>query len=349
MTNRNTFNGASVDVPWKNTGSQPEGFGDQYQRHIKNLYDNSALRLTGVGGTGNTITASLDPVLSAGLTDGMKFTTSWAAANTGAVTLAINGGAAVSVRDEAGAALVAGMLVAGTRSLIEYIGGQFRVLTGLADTSADPAQNWTFTSSGTWTKPSGLDPDTMVTVEAWGGGGGGTGVAGAAGGGGGGYATKRFRLGDLPSSLAVAIGAGGAVGGTTGTSGGNTTFGSLLTAYGGGAGSANGGGGGGGEGSAGLISTSGGSGGLGGGNGGGAGTNGNPGTYRTGGGGGGGSAGGAGGRSIMGGGGGAGSTGSAGVSVHGGNGGTSGAAGSAPGGGGGYTGAGARGELRIWI
>lgn len=346
MTNRNTFNGASVDVPWKNTGSQPEGFGDQYARHIKNLYDNSALKLTGVGGTGNVVTAALDPVLSAGLTDGMKFTITWAATNTGAVTLAINGGAAVSVRDETGAALVAGMLVAGTRSLIEYIGGQFRVLTGLADTSSDPSRYWLFTASGTWTKPSGLDPDTMVTVEAWGAGGGGTSGAGAGGGGGGAYTIKRFRLGDLPSSVAVTIGAGGLPSGGTGTAGGNTSFGSLLTAYGGGPGNAGNGGGGGGEGAAGSNSTAG----LGGGAGGsGSGNNGGNAMFSNGGGGGG-ASGANGGSSIRGGGGGAGASGSAGgTSVHGGNGGAPAVAGSAPGGGGGRNAAGARGEMRIWL
>jgi hypothetical protein len=101
-----------------------------------------------------------------------------------------------------------------------------------------------FTSSGTYTK----DPSaSFIMVEAWGaGGGGGSGKynatrAGGRGGGGGAYTMRVFKASDVPSSVAVAIGAGGAGGaakttagdGNYGNNGGNTTFGSLLTAYGG--------------------------------------------------------------------------------------------------------------------
>lgn len=103
-----------------------------------------------------------------------------------------------------------------------------------------------YTSSTTWTKPSGA---TWVMVEAWGaGGGGGAGdygagggtMVGGAGGGGGAYMNKLFAASDLTSTVSITIGAGGA-GGTIaggiyaqpGNNGGNTTFGSYLTAYGG--------------------------------------------------------------------------------------------------------------------
>jgi hypothetical protein len=104
-----------------------------------------------------------------------------------------------------------------------------------------------FTASGTWTTPTGISADAMVTVEAWGAGGGGgrtptVGSGSGAGGGGGGYTIRRFRLGDLlDPSYAVGVGAGG--NGTTtswGDAGGNSTFGTLVTAYGG-AGGRNGG------------------------------------------------------------------------------------------------------------
>lgn len=135
MTTRTTFNGSSTDVPWPNTG-MPEGFGDQYARMIRTLFHASALPLTAVGGTANVITASLDPVLDGnGLVDGMRFGITWAAANTGAVTLALNGGAAVSVRDGYGAVLVAGRLQPGRRDMLEYIGGYFRIING--DPGAD--------------------------------------------------------------------------------------------------------------------------------------------------------------------------------------------------------------------
>ena len=103
-----------------------------------------------------------------------------------------------------------------------------------------------FTSSGTWTKPSGAN---FVMVEVWGaGGGGGSGRTGAnstvrnggGGGGGGAYNYKMFKASDLAATVSITIGAGGAGGaainaptGNTGTDGGSTTFGTLLTVYGG--------------------------------------------------------------------------------------------------------------------
>lgn len=96
------------------------------------------------------------------------------------------------------------------------------------------AQVVTFTSSGTWTKDTGLQ---RVRVQAWGGGGAGVSVASTnsgGGGGGGGYSEAWFEASELGSSETVTVGAGGA---TSGAAGGNTTFGSLLTAFGGSGGS----------------------------------------------------------------------------------------------------------------
>jgi len=104
-----------------------------------------------------------------------------------------------------------------------------------------------FSSSATWTKPSGV---SAVLVELWGaGGGGGSGavsstgtMTGGTGGGGGGYNYKIFDASDLGSTVSVTIGAGGAGAaaittdstvGLAGTTGGSTAFGSLLAAYGG--------------------------------------------------------------------------------------------------------------------
>ncbi len=97
-----------------------------------------------------------------------------------------------------------------------------------------------FTSSGTWTKPTA---GTIALITIWGGGGSGGRYQGtAAGGGGGGACVQRlFQLSDLPGSAAVTIGAGGAAiaAGTdaNGNVGGTSSFGSLMSAYGGAGGS----------------------------------------------------------------------------------------------------------------
>lgn len=217
---------------------------------------------------------------------------------------------------------------------------------------------------------------------------GGTSRQGA-GGGGGAYAEAKFRLSDLLATETVTIGAGGVGNSAAaGSVGGNTTFGAHLTAFGGGGGGQGNSSVGGGAGGAGVTSV-GNSGGVGtagaGGSllGGASGSSGSDSTFGGGGGatagngaggnsyyggGGGGSNGGVGGNSIYGGGGGgAGSAGAGGLgSLYGGTGGAGfngatgvGNPGVAPaGGGGGSTdngtanragGAGARGEVRVWV
>lgn len=214
-----------------------------------------------------------------------------------------------------------------------------------------------FDASGTWTKPSS---GTVALIECWGGGGsGGRGSTSGGGGGGGGYSYLLTPLSNLTATVTVTVGAGGASrtgSNQSGASGGNTTFGSYLTGYGGagGASNQNPGGGGGGPASAG----SGGTAGLP--NGGATpGKGGSPipsdGLYFHGGGGGG--VGEAGASAYYGGGGGGGNTGNAGGdSVFGGNGGaagTTGTAGSQPGGGGGHgsstSGAGGAGRVIVTV
>lgn len=97
-----------------------------------------------------------------------------------------------------------------------------------------------FTSSGNYIKPSNL---VQLYVECVGGGGGGFGSGGAtsgtSGGSAGGYCAKLFAASQIGTSEAYSVGAGGAGGahgGNAGSAGGNTTFGGVLTANGGGAG-----------------------------------------------------------------------------------------------------------------
>ncbi len=349
MASRTTFNDLTTP-PLPGGGSS--GLVKQYSDRIKTLFDASALPLTAVGGTANAVTATLDPPLDGGgLVDGMKFEITWGAANNAGVTLALNGGSAVAVLDAAGTALIAGSVGAGLRSFLEYIGGSFRILSPLLTSGGGASRYfWQFTASDTWLKPSGLDDDTMVMIEAWAGGGGGSSATSGGGGGGGGYIRRWLRLGALPSSVTVTVGAGGAVN----TNGQNSTFGSFLTAYQGVAGSGTDGGRGGGGTTNGRL----GSGNAGVGS---AGTAGGDATMETGGGGGGSAAtsgntaGGSGGAALRGGGGGGGSRnasgalGQGGPSVFGGDGGAQDLPGVAPAGGGGRNAAGARGEVRVWI
>lgn len=227
-----------------------------------------------------------------------------------------------------------------------------------------------FTSSGTFVTPPGY---SQFAGLLWGGGGSGGKSSYRDGGGGGGACVPvNFPASALPASVAVTIAAAatGPSANAYGAQGNNSTFGALLTAYGGKGGygdgftASYGGGGGGALGAA--SSMIGGAPNMGAaidntGFGGGYGSDGSTTSGRSSvwGGGGGGNAGG---KSIYGGGGGGGyatTAGAGGPSVYGGSGGayvlnTSGIDGTAPGGGGGGTtagtkaGDGARGELRIW-
>jgi len=102
----------------------------------------------------------------------------------------------------------------------------------------------TFNSSGTWAKPtlSGTGVGTMARIQVWAGGGGagrGNANTNQTGGGGGGYNEVVVPLSTLGATVTVTIGAGGT--GRTGsngngTAGGQTSFGSHCTAFGGGGG-----------------------------------------------------------------------------------------------------------------
>ena len=333
-------------APFPNSPYAGSSFKTALDGKFKQIYDAAAFPLTSVGGTANAVTATLDPALDGdGLLDGMSFYITWGAANTSDVTLAINGGTPVPVLGFDGLALPVGAVGSGLRSMLTYWDGDLILVSPsllMGGAGVGLSYRWVFETSGTLTKPAGLDDARMVFVESWGAGGGG---AANVGGGGGGYNLLTLSGADLPSSVTVTIGAGGVVG----VAGGNTTFGALLTAYGGGGGAAGiGGGGGGGELEAGGVGAAGGR--IGGGPGGGSVQPGLNAMSVYGGGGGTGTiTAGTGGWAVYGGGGGAGGSGTGGASVHAGSGGAPGVAGQAPAGGGGSSATGARGEIRVWI
>jgi len=316
---------------------------DEIGLRFDRLLDNGVLRttVTSDGAEGDDITVEIrdnaaSPAvdayfLSDGWRNGMGGITLWPATNTGAVTIAVNGGAPMALLTPSGGAVEAGQLPSGLLVQWRYWGGDLIVVSPIPASDSGPQARYFFKliSSQTWVKPVGLGDDTAWNVLGWGAGGGGSSGASTAGGGGGACQQGLFRHGDLPSSVAVTIAAGGAVN----ANGGNTTFGSLLTALGGGRAVSAGGGAGAGLLGAGVDATPGAMGG---------GATGEDASLPDAGAGGASSTGG---RSVRGGAGG-GSTG--GVSLFGGNGGGTNTPGDPRGGGGGRNAVGGRGELLIW-
>lgn len=157
-----------------------------------------------------------------------------------------------------GGDLFAGRVILNTTdgALQTYGGASLGWVAGRADVQ-------TFIASGTWVKPSGAQ---IVHIKAVGAGGGGVGNAPAyaasfGAGGGGALSTDTVLAANVTATVAVTIGAGGTGspnGSTAGTTGGASSFGSYVTAYGGGGGSVSWtGGGGGGTGGPGLSGTNG--------------------------------------------------------------------------------------------
>lgn len=194
------------------------------------------------GGTADALTLTIAPAPAA-LVSLQRFVFKASATNaTTTPTLQINALTAKTLKKKSStgkAALLAGDIQNGCIYAAVYDGTDFQIES--VDLGGGTGNYQTFTASGTWTKPSGLTGNELVKVQAWGAGASGGSRAttgGSSGGGGGAYVENFFRLSDLGSTETITIGAGGAgvSGNATGNNGGDTTFGSKLTAYGGGAG-----------------------------------------------------------------------------------------------------------------
>lgn len=190
-----------------------------------------------VGGTANAITLTLDPpVASYGDLLGTTLTFPAAAANSGAVTISVDGLAAQGLKKQGGEDLKQGDLSPQALVSVKHDGTKFQIINPVRSASFG-ANTQLFSTSGSFTVPAGV---YELEVEVWAGGGaGGTcsiaSNGGGGGGGGGGYARKRIAV--TPGNvIPVTVGLGGTGGGAGNVqsgSGGSSSFGAHCSASGG--------------------------------------------------------------------------------------------------------------------
>lgn len=206
---------------------------------------NSKINVTDIGTTVQAYDADLT-TLGAGGAGARSFL--------GLATIASSGSASDLSTGTVGTA----RLGSGTASSSTYLRGD---QTWSAVTILPGTQGQVFTSTGTFTVPSGITA-VKVTVIGAGGGGGASSTASSGGSGGGGGGTSISYLTGLTpgDTITATVGTGGA----GGSAGGTSSFGAYCSATGGGAGGANqGSAGSGGSGSGGTINRTGGAGGSG--------------------------------------------------------------------------------------
>lgn len=105
-------------------------YASRVNEEVSKLWQFSACPLSSVGGSGNTITASVSGAAVTALSLGMSFTFVAAADNTGATTINIDSVGATSIRNADGTVLVGGEIVSGELVSIFFDGTYFRLQYG---------------------------------------------------------------------------------------------------------------------------------------------------------------------------------------------------------------------------
>ena len=200
-----------------------------------------------VGGASNAIT-SVAPTATAGI----PLVSNGAAVDPSFSTATVPGGGTGLTTTTPFALIAGGTTSTANLQQVAALGSSGQVLTSngagalptfqsaAAGTGVNKVIIQTFIASGTYTPSSGM---LYCDVEVVGGGGGGGAIAGTSsatgaggGGGAGGYSRKIFNSATIGASQVVTIGtagSGGVAGANNGLSGGNTTFGALMSATGG--------------------------------------------------------------------------------------------------------------------
>lgn len=211
-------------------------------------------------GAADAYVITLAPAIAA-YAAGQRFTFLATSACTGASTLNVNGLGAKDIRKSENGTVTAVLanndILAAQIVTVVYDGTQFLMDSPLG-TRATSAVNYEaqtffsdsnnvvqideYTTDDTWTKPTGAVTVEVICVGAGGGGGGASlqNTSGGAGGGGGAVSLGIFNAADLGATETITVGVGGSGGtanpGVNGSNGTASSFGTWLTAGGGGGG-----------------------------------------------------------------------------------------------------------------
>lgn len=197
-------------------------------------YHDAVASATGTDAYAITIT----PAITAYATY-QEFTFKADVANTGACTLNVSGLGAKTIKKDVSSDLVTGDILAGQTVKVMYDGTNMQLVSKSSLGVAKNATVEVFTADGTYTMPANAKLLEVICIGAGGAGsdGGvkptnGTQYPGSSGGGGGARITQIFPADGLTSTVTVTVAATT----TANNAGGSSTFGSYLTAFGGGVG-----------------------------------------------------------------------------------------------------------------